>query len=88
MQDECNDQVQAWSSQLDPVSRHVIVLRYWYDLSYEEMAQAIGGTIGAIKSRLHHARGSLARHILARQVESTLRGRSDKSAAQHFSMVI
>jgi RNA polymerase sigma-70 factor (ECF subfamily) len=40
--------------------RLVIVLRYWQDLSYEEIAQVVGTTESAIKSRLHRAREMLA----------------------------
>jgi RNA polymerase sigma-70 factor (ECF subfamily) len=40
--------------------RLVIALRYWQDLSYEEIAQVVGTTESAIKSRLHRAREILA----------------------------
>jgi RNA polymerase sigma-70 factor (ECF subfamily) len=40
--------------------RLVTVLRYWQDLSYEEIARATGLTESAIKTRLHRARHMLA----------------------------
>lgn len=40
--------------------RAAIVLRYWHDLSYREIAQSLGLTESAVKSRLHRARQQLA----------------------------
>lgn len=40
--------------------REAVVLRYWYDLSYEEIAEAMDTTVSAIKSRLFRARKHLA----------------------------
>jgi len=40
--------------------RLVIVLRYWHDLGYAEIAELLGDTESAIKSRLHRARRLLA----------------------------
>jgi RNA polymerase sigma-70 factor (ECF subfamily) len=45
--------------------RLVIVLRYWQDLSYAEMARSVGSTESAIKSRLHRARRMLAHRLMA-----------------------
>jgi RNA polymerase sigma-70 factor, ECF subfamily len=41
----------------------VIIMRYWYDFSYEEIAETTGGTVSAVKSRLHRARLALADHL-------------------------
>jgi len=40
--------------------RAAVVLRYWYDMSYEEIAATTGATESAIKSRLHRARQMMA----------------------------
>ena len=40
--------------------REAVVLRYWYDLSYDEIAEAMDTTVSAIKSRLFRARKHLA----------------------------
>ncbi len=40
--------------------RETVVLRYWYDLSYEEIADMMQTTVSAIKSRLFRARRELA----------------------------
>jgi len=51
--------LQSLLARLAPEDRSVIVMRYWYDLSYEEIAEATHSTVSAVKSRLHRARGSL-----------------------------
>jgi RNA polymerase sigma-70 factor (ECF subfamily) len=56
---EQSEMLQALLSRLPPDDRAVLVMRYWYDLSYEEIAEATGATVSAVKSRLHRARGSL-----------------------------
>ena len=40
--------------------RLVTVLRYWHDMSYDEIAQTTGLTESTIKTRLHRARHMLA----------------------------
>ncbi len=52
--------VQGALSELGPRDRSAIVMRYWYDMSYEEIARATGSTASAVKSRLHRARVCLA----------------------------
>ena len=54
-------------SQLGPQDRAAVVLRYWYDLSDEEIGQALSLTVSAVKSRLHRARRELARLWLEKQ---------------------
>ncbi len=50
-------------ARLSPDDRAVIVMRYWYDFSYEEIAEATGSTLSAVKSRLHRARLALAERL-------------------------
>ena len=40
--------------------RLVIILRYWHDLGYAEIASVVGESESAVKSRLHRARRRLA----------------------------
>lgn len=44
--------------------REAVVLRYWYDLSYDEIAEIMETTVSAIKSRLFRARRQLAENGL------------------------
>ncbi|MBL8165975.1 MAG: sigma-70 family RNA polymerase sigma factor [Anaerolineae bacterium] len=47
-----------------PVEQRAIVLmHYWDDLSYTEIADALGITISSVKSRLFRARQTLAHHL-------------------------
>ncbi len=43
--------------------RLVTVLRYWHDLSYQEIAQTTGLTESTIKTRLHRARNMMAERL-------------------------
>ena len=52
--------IQALLARLSPEDRSVVIMRYWYDLSYEEIAEATRTTVSAVKSRLHRARFALA----------------------------
>lgn len=52
--------VQRLLHALPPDYRETVVLRYWYDLSYEEIADMMQTTVSAIKSRLFRARRELA----------------------------
>lgn len=49
-------EVQQLMAQLDPDYRTPLALRYWEDLSYEEIAETMGLTVAAVKSRLFRAR--------------------------------
>ncbi len=56
MRNEVRDEVQAAVNRLDPAYRVPLILRYWHDLSYNEIADVMGLTVQAVKSRLHRAR--------------------------------
>lgn len=57
---ESQRRVQALLAKLAPADRAAVVMRYWYDLSYEEIGEALSMTVSAVKSRLHRARKELA----------------------------
>jgi RNA polymerase sigma-70 factor (ECF subfamily) len=56
LRNEVRDEVQAAVNRLDPAYRVPLILRYWHDLSYNEIAEVMGLTVQAVKSRLHRAR--------------------------------
>ncbi len=60
VQTERQRQVQQILNSLQPVDRAAVLMRYWYDFSYEEIASTLSLTTSAVKSRLHRARLSLA----------------------------
>ena len=55
--------VQRALQQLPENYRMVTVLRYWSDLSYEEIAKVTGLPESTIKTRLHRARHMLAKAL-------------------------
>jgi DNA-directed RNA polymerase specialized sigma24 family protein len=48
-----------------------VTLRYWGDYTCEEIAEVMGTTVNAVKSRLHRGRAALA--LLLADEESTSR---------------
>ena len=57
---EARDRLHVLLKDLDETDRAAIVLRYWYDCSEIEIADALKLTVSAVKSRLHRARRALA----------------------------
>ncbi len=60
LQGERASDVQALLEVLPAKDRAAVVMLYWYDLSYQEIAEATGTTVSAVKSRLHRARATMA----------------------------
>ncbi len=63
LEGEQQDEIQSYLRRLPSKYRAVIVLRYWYDLSYDEIALALNLTPALVKARLHRARELLARYM-------------------------
>ena len=59
-------EVQRLMETLPAKYRLILVLRYWHDLSYAEIAGVMGITEAAVKSRLHRARLQMAEHLTKR----------------------
>jgi RNA polymerase sigma-70 factor (ECF subfamily) len=55
---------------LPPDYRAAVVLRYWYGMSYAEIAATTGSTESAIKSRLHRARRMMAPRLQPAQADA------------------
>src|SRR5579872_766782 len=60
---EQQDEIQLYLRRLPSKYRAVVVLRYWYDFSYEEIASTLNLTPALVKARLHRARELLARYM-------------------------
>lgn len=60
---ERQEAVQNLLSGLAPDYRAAVILRYWYDMSYAEIAVTLDTTESAIKSRLFRARQMLAEQL-------------------------
>ena len=57
---ENQQKVEALLKSLNSHDRAAVVMYYWYDFSYEEIAHSLSLTVSAVKSRLHRARLTLA----------------------------
>ena len=65
---ESEKEVQDMLTILRPEDRAALILLYWYDHSYEEIADLLSLSVPAVKSRLHRAR----REIVNQWPEETL----------------
>ncbi len=68
LQGEQQDEIQRYLQRLPAKYRAVIVLRYWHDFSYEEIANTLNLTPPLVKARLHRARELLARYMQQKTV--------------------
>jgi RNA polymerase sigma-70 factor (ECF subfamily) len=59
---------------LSPLDRAILTLKYWYDMPLEEIAEDLGLTTSAVKSRLHRSRRELAERYLESASLEPLRG--------------
>lgn len=57
---EREESVQRLLETLPDDYKQAVVLRYWYDMSYEEIAEVMDTSVSAIKSRLFRARRQMA----------------------------
>ncbi len=57
---EQRDRLHLFLKKLETTDRAAVILRYWYDFSEVEIANALNLTVSAVKSRLHRARRALA----------------------------
>lgn len=58
---EHREQVHMLVQNLETTDRVAIVMRYWYDFSEKEIAEALNLTVSAVKSRLHRSRKKLGK---------------------------
>lgn len=65
IQQEVRDEMQALVEELAPAYRVPLILRYWQDMSYQEIAEIMGLSVQAVKSRLHRARLQITERVPA-----------------------
>ena len=76
IQGQVADEIQQLLDTLAPSYRTPVILRYWYDMSYKEIAETMSVTESTIKTRLHRARAQLA--------ESARQTRKDSTESQNY----
>lgn len=74
--------VQQLLQSLKNQDRAAVVMFYWYDFSYEEIAEALDMSLSAVKSRLHRARLALAETWRLQEPKSEQLERTSNEKAQ------
>ncbi len=83
LEQEATQEIRALLDALAPDYRVAVVLKYWHNLSYEEIAQTLDTTVSAIKSRLFRARKIMA--SASQQSKGTLPASSSITLAKIVS---
>lgn len=65
---------------LNPTDRAAVILRYWNEFSYEEIAQTLSLSVSAVKSRLHRSRLALAESWLNQTSQNILLERTQNES--------
>jgi len=78
---EEKDKLHTILASLDETDRAAIVMRYWHDASEVEIAQSLGLTVSAVKSRLHRARLALGKRWEESSMQSLPQRRPHESPA-------
>ena len=59
----CREELQLGLKALTPEHREALLLRYFEDLSYEEISRVTGSTVGTVRSRIFYAKQALKTYI-------------------------
>jgi RNA polymerase sigma-70 factor, ECF subfamily len=59
LRDERGARVRAAIAQLPPKQRSALILRIYHEMSHQEIADALGSSVGAVKANFFHALGNL-----------------------------
>ena len=77
--------VRVLLEKLSPQDRAAVIMLYWYDLSYDEIAEALSMTASAVKSRLHRARQVMAQSWSEQEISlKTERRQNDHAQSPAF----
>ena len=79
---ETEASIRVLLDQLGDKDRAAMILRYWYEMSYEEISKTLSLSVSAVKSRLHRARREVAKQWMDQEASIfTRRGRHDQASA-------
>ncbi len=81
IEQQASQEMEQLLAHLGPKDRAAIVMHYWYDYSYKEIAQELSLTESSVKSRLHRARKSLATTLQEKQENSMAMDRRQHETA-------
>jgi RNA polymerase sigma-70 factor (ECF subfamily) len=59
LKEERGARVRAAIAQLPPKQRSTLILRIYHEMSHQEIADALGSSVGAVKANFFHALGNL-----------------------------
>jgi len=59
LKDERGARVRAAIAQLPPKQRSTLILRMYHEMSHQQIAEAMGSSVGAVKANFFHALGNL-----------------------------
>ena len=77
---EENAEMHDLLARLGPQDRAVVILKYWYDASEEEIGQMLSLSVSAVKSRLHRSRRQLAQMVNEKRSAEAGLGRHNASS--------
>ena len=60
LQQEHTEEIRSVLDGIVGKDRAAVILRYWYDFSYEEIAESLSLSVSVVKSRLYRARREMA----------------------------
>jgi RNA polymerase sigma-70 factor (ECF subfamily) len=59
---EQQQKIRSLLNELGEIDRAIVIMFYWYEFSYAEIAEVLNLSSSAVKSRIHRARLQLANH--------------------------
>ena len=81
LQIEHAEEIRSMLNGVGEKDRAAVILRYWYDFSYEEIAESLSLSISAVKSRLHRTRREMADRWSIQNKAFVNGGRQDEASA-------
>lgn len=61
VKEEGQKRIKELLNEINETDRAIVIMFYWYEFSYVEIAEALNLTSSAVKSRIHRARAQLAK---------------------------
>ncbi len=80
LQHEHAEEIRSMLDGIGEKDRAAVILRYWYDFSYEEIAESLSLSLSAVKSRLHRTRREMADRWHVQNKAFSNGGRQDEAS--------